>query len=79
MTVIGLLYSAVAGGVVLGTQKGIEGFFAGMAFWLAFYVLGWLGAGDVKLVGAAGAWLGGSGEGNLIRGFSGAILALLWL
>lgn len=81
MTVIGILYSAVSGGVVWGTLKGIEGFCAGIAFWLAFYVLGWLGAGDVKLVGAAGAWLGPIEviEGSLIAALLGAILALLWL
>jgi prepilin peptidase CpaA len=81
ITVTGVLYSAIVGGAVWGTLKGIEGFFAGMAFWLAFYVLGWLGAGDVKLVAAAGAWLGPREviEGSLIAALLGAILALLWL
>jgi prepilin peptidase CpaA len=81
MTVIGILYSAILSGPVWGTLKGIEGFFAGMAFWLTFYVLGWLGAGDVKLVAAAGAWLGPREviEGSLIAALLGAILALLWL
>jgi prepilin peptidase CpaA len=81
ITVIGILNSAVVGGVVWGTLKGMEGFAAGLAFWLPFYVLGWLGAGDVKLVAAAGAWLGPREviEGSLIAALLGAILALLWL
>ena len=81
MTVIGILYSAIVTGPLWGTLKGIEGFFAGMAFWLAFYVLGWLGAGDVKLVAAAGAWLGPREviEGSLIAALLGAILAVLWM
>src|SRR6476646_1477281 len=81
IAVIGIFYSAIVSGPVWGTLKGIEGFFAGMAFWLVFYILGWLGAGDVKLVAAAGAWLGPRevSEGSLIAALLGAILAVLWL
>jgi prepilin peptidase CpaA len=81
MTLIGLLYSAATAGPLLGTLKGIEGFFAGLAFWIVFYALGWLGAGDVKLVAAAGTWLGPREivEGSLIAALVGAVLALLWM
>ena len=81
MTLMGLLYSAITVGPLLGTLRGIEGFFAGMAFWIVFYAMGWLGAGDVKLVAAAGTWLGPREivEGSLIAALLGAILALLWM
>ena len=81
IALIGLLYSVITVGPLWGTLKSIEGFFAGMAFWIVFYALGWLGAGDVKLVAAAGTWLGPREvvEGSLIAALLGAILALLWM
>jgi prepilin peptidase CpaA len=59
----------------------MEGLVAGLVVWLPFYALGWLGAGDVKLVAAAGAWLGPKEvlEGSLIAALLGAVLALLWM
>jgi prepilin peptidase CpaA len=78
---MGILYSTVTVGPLWGPLKGIEGLVAGLAFWLPFYALGWLGAGDVKLVAAAGAWLGPREvvEGSLIAALLGAVLALLWM
>ena len=54
---------------------------AGLACWLPFYALGWLGAGDVKLYAAAGAWLGPerAAEGALIGALFGALLSLVWM
>jgi prepilin peptidase CpaA len=53
----------------------------GLVCWLPFYAFGWIGAGDVKLYAAAGAWLGPAGafEGALIAALAGAILSLLWM
>lgn len=48
-----------------------EGMGVGLAVWLPFYALGMMGAGDVKLFAAAGAWLGPHGA------FVGAVLAAL--
>ena len=64
-----------------GALHGIEGLFVGLACWLPFYALGWLGAGDVKLFAAAGAWLGPmkSLEGAFIGAMMGAVLAVLWM
>jgi prepilin peptidase CpaA len=39
-------------------QAGGAGWLLGIALFLPFFVLGGLGAGDVKLLGALGAWLG---------------------
>src|SRR4051812_26472994 len=58
LALLGFLYCAVTRGPMWGGLRALEGLFVGMGLWLPFYALGWLGAGDVKLVGAAGAWLG---------------------
>jgi len=55
-----------------------EGMGVGLAVWLPFYALGMMGAGDVKLFAAAGAWLGPHGAlvGALIAALAGGALAL---
>jgi len=52
-----LAYHAVGGGAA-GAAQSVGGWAAGVALLLAPYLLGGMGAGDVKLVGALGAWLG---------------------
>ena len=41
-----------------GPIWGLVGFLAGLAVFFPFFALGGLGAGDVKLMAALGAWLG---------------------
>jgi prepilin peptidase CpaA len=53
----GLAYHAVVGGVA-GFSGSLAGALFGFAVLLAFYVMGGMGAGDVKLMAAVGAWLG---------------------
>jgi len=57
------------------------GLILGLALWLPFYALRWLGAGDVKLFAAAGVWLGPMRtiEGALIAALAGGVLAVLWM
>jgi prepilin peptidase CpaA len=43
---------------VAGFGTAIGGWVAGTVLFLPFFVLGGMGAGDVKLLGALGAWLG---------------------
>jgi prepilin peptidase CpaA len=67
--------------VIPGLTQAGGGLLAGLACWLPFYALGWLGAGDVKLYAAAGAWLGPAraAEGALVGALFGAVLSLIWM
>lgn len=80
IAVLGLLYSGISGGVS-GFGESVGGMGTGLLCWLPFYVLGWLGAGDVKMFAASGAWLGPMKalEGSLMAALIGALLALLWM
>jgi len=54
----GLLFHAWRGGLA-GLQFSAGGMLVGFLVLLLFYVLGVMGAGDVKLMAAVGAWVGG--------------------
>jgi prepilin peptidase CpaA len=81
LAVLGLAFSVSQRPFVAGSLHGIEGLLVGLACWLPFYAFGWLGAGDVKLFAAAGAWLGPmkSLEGAFVGALAGAVLAVLWM
>jgi prepilin peptidase CpaA len=53
----GIVYHTVMGGM-MGFQGSLLGALFGFGALLAFYVMGGMGAGDVKLMAAVGAWLG---------------------
>jgi prepilin peptidase CpaA len=53
----GFAYHLAAGGWTGGLGS-LAGWFVGIVIFLAPFALGGLGAGDVKLLGALGAWLG---------------------
>lgn len=61
-----LTFGAAAAGMavhgVIGGMNGLQtsclGWLAGTALFLPFFLLGGMGGGDVKLLGALGAWLG---------------------
>ena len=78
---LGMVYAVSMQPVASGAIRGVGGMFIGLICWLPFYGLGWVGAGDVKLFSAAGAWLGpmGAVEGALIGALAGAVLALVWM
>jgi len=54
---VGLVAHGVTGGVAAIAASG-GGWLLGLALFMPFYLLGGLGAGDVKLLAALGAWLG---------------------
>jgi len=72
------LYTSPFG--ALGLASGAGGFAVGLALLLPMYVLGALGAGDVKLMGMVGAFLGPHAifGAVLCTLLAGGILALSW-
>ena len=81
LALLGIAYSVARAPDISGLSHAGGGLLAGLACWLPFYAFGWLGAGDVKLYAAAGAWLGPAraAEGALIGALFGALLALAWM
>ena len=81
LALLGVAYSVARSPVLAGGMSAGGGILVGLACWLPFYMLGWLGAGDVKLYAAAGAWLGPlrSVEGALVAALFGALLSLVWM
>ena len=67
---------------ILRTPVGLSGAAAGaalgLALWSPFWVMRVLGAGDVKLAAAIGAWLGPAGvvEASVLAALAGGVLAL---
>jgi prepilin peptidase CpaA len=77
--------AALAAFITAAIVRGPSGFGAsaggwvvGLAIWLPLYALGGIGAGDVKLMAAIGAWLGvvGGLHAALYAGVAGGVLAL---
>lgn len=81
LAVFGLGYSMATGPALQGLIRGIEGLSLGLLLWLPFWLLGWLGAGDVKLFAGAAAWLGpwGAVEAAVIGALFGGLLTVVWL
>jgi len=81
LALLGIAYSVARAPGIPGLSQAGGGLLAGLACWLPFYLMGWLGAGDVKLYAAAGAWLGParSVEGALVGALFGAVLSLIWM
>lgn len=59
----------------------LAGTAVGFAIWIGFYLLGVIGAGDVKFFAAAGAWLGpgATWRAALIAAIAGGVLAVAFL
>jgi prepilin peptidase CpaA len=81
LAVLGLAFTIAQNPVLTAFARAGGGLLVGLLFWLPFYAFGWLGAGDVKLYAAAGAWLGPMRalDGALVGAVSGGILSIIWL
>jgi len=75
----GLLFNLLTGGWSAGAAS-VAGWLVGMAIFLAPFVLGGLGGGDVKLLGALGAWFGPTDAVwlALYAGVAGFVLAIMF-
>jgi prepilin peptidase CpaA len=81
LALLGIAFSVARAPGMSGMSQAGGGLLAGLVCWLPFYLMGWLGAGDVKLYAAAGAWLGPAraAEGALVGALFGAVLSLVWM
>ena len=77
----GFAFSIAVAPVLPGLGRSIGGAATGLAIWLPFWVLRKIGAGDVKLFAAIGAWLGPTNTvtAALSAAILGGVLTLLWL
>src|SRR2546425_8761422 len=74
---VAFIFSSVTGGTG-GAASSVMGWIVATAIWLPIYALGGLGAGDVKLIGAIGAWLGPADviHAAMYSAVAGAVMAL---
>jgi prepilin peptidase CpaA len=77
---VALIFSAAAGGLPSLTAS-IGGLGVGLALFLPMYSFGAMGAGDVKLLGVAGAFLGpyGAFVAGVAAFLAGACFVLIWM
>ena len=78
--IFGLIAHGFKSGL-LGLIYSIEGLLLGIALLIVFYIMGMMGAGDVKLMGAVGSILGPAGvfKAFLFTAIVGGIYALIVL
>ena len=81
LAVAGLALSAVSSPWISGVMRAVAGLGTGFAIWLPLYVLGVVGAGDVKLFAAASTFLGprSAAEASLYTALYGGVVALLFM
>lgn len=81
LALTGLVFVIWRSPVGSGALYTVNGFTVGLLIWLPFWLLGMLGAGDVKLFAASAIWLGpvGAMQASLLAALLGGVLALTWL
>lgn len=75
----GIVFHLATGGWMAGATS-LAGWGLGILIFLLPFALGGLGGGDVKLLGALGAWLGPTEAVwlGIYTGIAGGILAIVW-
>lgn len=81
LALAGFAFSVSTEPLLHGLGRALGGLALGFAIWIGFYVVGAIGAGDVKLFAAAGAWLGPAGawRAALVAAAVGGVLAVVAL
>jgi prepilin peptidase CpaA len=81
IAVVGFLVSTALNPVAPGMLSAFGGLGVGLALWLPGWLFRMMGAADVKLFAAVGAWLGplGALEVSIFAAVLGGILALGWV
>jgi prepilin peptidase CpaA len=76
--IAGLAFHVMTGGWTAGAAS-VAGWLVGIAIFLLPFALGGLGGGDVKLLGALGAWMGPANAVwlGLYAGVAGLVMAVL--
>lgn len=77
----GLLFALYSPNAVRALGLSVAGTAVGFGIWIAFYIAGAIGAGDVKFFAAAGSWLGpgATWRAALIAALVGGVLAIAFL
>jgi prepilin peptidase CpaA len=76
-----LFVLAVSQDAMRALGMSLAGTAVGFGIWILFYVVGVIGAGDVKFFAAAGAWLGpgATWRAALVAAVAGGVLAIIML
>jgi prepilin peptidase CpaA len=79
--VLGVAFAFASVAPVAAARQVAGGVGVGLLIWFPMFALRLMGAGDVKLLAACGAWLGWQGMlvASLATGVSGGVLGALWL
>ena len=77
----GLLFALTSPDVWPALGMSLAGIAVGFGIWIAFYLVGAIGAGDVKFFAASGAWLGPAAtwRAALVAALVGGVLAIATL
>ena len=78
----GVVFALLSRPWLSGLGLSLGGLATGLAIWLPFWLMGMMGAGDVKLFAAGAAWLGAGQavQAALLAAFAGGALSLIyWL
>ena len=77
----GWLFAFASSDVWGAIGASLAGTAVGFAIWIVFYLVGVIGAGDVKFFAAAGAWLGpgATWRAAVIAAIAGGVLAVIFL